>query len=175
MRETVKSAEWYQANTQCTWGMDGMEWRAQHSLSQCHVRHCYECRENTRKCDVWGCSVQSFCRSNGSPMHTWTFDLCFNVVRMLWTLLVILHGRLGRFEARTIDVLFLLAQLWTVIHHPRLSKFIWNYSGASNDGTCTGRYLRILSCNFFNWNQQPTILVNDCTKTDLSVHRWVFC
>ena len=28
-------------------------------LSQCHVRHWNECGENTRKCDVWGCSVHT--------------------------------------------------------------------------------------------------------------------
>ena len=30
----------------------GMTCATQHTLSQCHVRHCYECRENTRKYDV---------------------------------------------------------------------------------------------------------------------------
>ena len=47
---------------------------------------------------------------NGFPMHAWRCDLRFNVVRILWTLLVIFHGRFGRFEAYFIEILFLLAQ-----------------------------------------------------------------
>ena len=46
MRETVKSAEWRVAENQNaqpheTW----MGWHAHYALSQCHVRHCCECRE----------------------------------------------------------------------------------------------------------------------------------
>ena len=32
-------------------------------------------------------------------------------------------ARLGRFEAHVIEVLFLLAQFWTVTHHPRITLF----------------------------------------------------
>ena len=62
------------------------------------------------------------CGGNGFPMHAGMLDLRFNVVRILWTLVVIFHGRLGRFEAHLIEVLFLLAQFWTVTHHPRIIK-----------------------------------------------------
>ena len=56
------------------------------------------------------------------PMHARKIDLRVNVVRILWTWLVIFHGRLGRFEASIIEFLFLLAQFWTVTHHPRIIK-----------------------------------------------------
>ena len=52
--------------------------------------------------------------------------LRFNAVRILWALLGIFHGRLWRFETQIIEVLFLLAQWWTVIHIPRLVKFKQN-------------------------------------------------
>ena len=45
---------------------------------------------------------------NGFPMHAGRFDLRFNIVRILRTLLVIFHGRLGRFETHIVEVLFLL-------------------------------------------------------------------
>ena len=51
------------------------------------------------------------CGGNGFPIHARRFDLRFKVIRILWTTLVIFHGRLWRFEARIIEVLFLLAQL----------------------------------------------------------------
>ena len=54
------------------------------------------------------------CGRNGFPMHARRFDLRFNVIRTLWTVFVIFHGRLGRFEAHIIKSLFLLAQLWKV-------------------------------------------------------------
>ena len=38
------------------------------------------------------------CGGNGFPMHARMFDLRFNVVRILWTLVVIFRNRLGRFE-----------------------------------------------------------------------------
>ena len=50
------------------------------------------------------------CGGNGFPMHAGRFDLRFNVVRILRTILVIFHGRLGRFEVHIMEVLFLLAQ-----------------------------------------------------------------
>ena len=53
-------------------------------------------------------------------MHAGRFDLRFNVVRILWTLLVIFHGRLGKLESHIIEVFFLLPQLWTVLHHLQL-------------------------------------------------------
>ena len=57
----------------------------------------------------------SRCTPEGLPF-------ALNVVGILWTVLVFFHGRLGRFEAHIIEVLFLLAQLWTVTHHPRIIK-----------------------------------------------------
>ena len=39
------------------------------------------------------------CGSNSFPMHAWRFDPRFNVIRIFWTILVMFHGRLGRFEA----------------------------------------------------------------------------
>ena len=50
------------------------------------------------------------CGGNGFPMHARRFDLRCNVVRILWTILVVFHGGLGRFEVHIVEVLFLLAQ-----------------------------------------------------------------
>ena len=50
------------------------------------------------------------CGGNGFPIPARRFDLRFKIIRILWTILVIFHGRLGRFEAQIIEVLFLLAQ-----------------------------------------------------------------
>ena len=50
------------------------------------------------------------CRENDFPMHAGRFYLRFNVVRILRTILVIFHGKLGRFYVLIIEVLFLLAQ-----------------------------------------------------------------
>ena len=62
---------------------------------------------------------------NGFLMHAWkssSFQRCSNLV----SLARIFHGRLWRFETQIIEVLFLLAQWWTVIHIPRLVKFKQN-------------------------------------------------
>ena len=66
--------------------------------------------------------IMPLCGNNGFPMHARRFDLLFNVARILWCILVIFHGRLGRFEAHIIEVPFLLAQFWTVIYHPQIIK-----------------------------------------------------
>ena len=50
------------------------------------------------------------CGGNGFPMRARKFDLRFNVVRIFRTILVIFHGRLGRFEVPVIEVIFFLAQ-----------------------------------------------------------------
>ena len=81
---------------------------------------CYCCR--CRRCCFRGSGIFPLCGCNGFPMHAGRFDLRFNVVRILWTLLVIFHGGIGRFEIHIIEVLFLLAQFWTVISHPRIIK-----------------------------------------------------
>ena len=60
--------------------------------------------------------LHRFCGSNGFPMHAWRFDLRFNVVPILWTLLVIFHGRLGWFEAHIIEVLFLASSITSSAH-----------------------------------------------------------
>ena len=47
--------------------------------------------------------------SNGFPMHAWRFNLRFSIVRILWALPVIYHGRFGRFGTHIIEVFFLCA------------------------------------------------------------------
>ena len=73
--------------------------------------------------------------------------LRFNVVRILWTILVIFHGGLGRFATQIIEVFFLFAQWWTTIHVPRFVKIPIGHSEILNDGTCAGRWFFIHSCN----------------------------
>ena len=46
------------------------------------------------------------------------FDLRFNVVRIMWTILVIFHGKLGRFEVHMIEVLFLVEQFLNSNYSP---------------------------------------------------------
>ena len=87
--------------------------------------------------------------------------LRFNVVRILWALLVIFHGRLWRFATQIIEVFFLFAQWWTVIHNPRYVKIHIGRSEIFNDGTCTGGWFWIYSRNF---SLMTTVnhFVNDC-------------
>ena len=87
--------------------------------------------------------------------------LRFNVVRILWALLVIFHGWLWRFETLIIEVFFLLAQWWTVIHNRELVKIHTEHSAIFNDGTCTGEWFWIHSRNF---SLMTTVnhFVNDC-------------
>ena len=83
----------------------------------------------------------------------------FNVVRILWTLLVIFHGRVWRFATQIIEMFFLAAQWLTVIHNPRFFKKIyktfrhiqWWYSALENDS--------------HNFSLMTTVdrFVNDCT------------
>ena len=49
--------------------------------------------------------LPGFLEGNDFPMHAWRR---FNVVRILWTILVIFHGRHGRFWTHIIEILFLL-------------------------------------------------------------------
>ena len=62
---------------------------------------------------------------NGFPMHAWKFYLRFNIVRILWAILVIFHGRLWRSDD--------------------LSKVYVRHSGIFNDGTCIGGWFWIHS------------------------------
>ena len=94
----------------------------------------------------------------GFPKHARRFDLRFNVVRIFWTLPVIFHGGLGRFETHIIDVLFLFAQRWTVIHNPRLFRIHVGHSRALSDGTGTGRWFEFVLATF-HWCRSPTILI----------------
>ena len=98
---------------------------------------------------------------NGFPMHPWRFNLRFNVVRILWTSPVIFHGRLWRFATQIIEVFFLFAQRWTVLHNPRLVKIHVEYSTILNDGICTGGWFWIHSRNF-SLMTTVNYFVNDC-------------
>ena len=87
--------------------------------------------------------------------------LRFNVVRILWALPVIFHGRLWRFATQIIEVFFLFAQWWTVIHNPRLIRIQKRHSEMFDDGTCTGGWFWVHSRNF---SLMTTVnhFVNDC-------------
>ena len=74
--------------------------------------------------------------------------LRFNFVWILCALLVIFHGRLWRFATQIIEVFFLFAQWWTVIHNPRYVKIHKGRSEIFNDGTCTGSWFWIYSRKF---------------------------
>ena len=89
--------------------------------------------------------------------------LRFHVVRILWTLLVTFHGTLWRFATQIIEVFFLFAQWWTVIHNPRCVKIHTRHFGIFNDGTCTGGWFWNHSRNF---SLVTTVnhFVNDCTN-----------
>ena len=71
-----------------------------------------------------------------------------NVVRILWALLEIFHCRLWRFVTQIIEVFFLFAQLWAVIHNPRFVKIHIRHSRIFHDGTCTEEWFWIHSRNF---------------------------
>ena len=82
---------------------------------------------------------------NGFQKHARRFILRFNIVGILWTLLVIHHGRFGRFETHIIEVFF-RAQRGIVIHNVRVvtMNFVKNLSRprlfkihTESDGTCT--------------------------------------
>ena len=100
----------------------------------------------------------------GFPKHARRFDLRFNVVRIFWTLPVIFHGGLGRFETHIIEVLFLFAQRWTIIHNPRLIRIHLGQSRALSDDTGTRRWFWIRSCNF-SLMSIANHYVNDCTSS----------
>ena len=86
--------------------------------------------------------------------------LRFNVVRILWALLVKVHGRLWRFATHIIEVIFLFAQWWTVILYPRLIRIHFRHSEIFNDGTCTGGwFLNSLSQLFIGDNPSTTSLM----------------
>ena len=89
--------------------------------------------------------------------------LRFNVVRILWALPVIFHGRLWRFATQMIEVFFLSAQWWTLIHNPRFVKLHIRHFGIFNDGTCTGGWFCIQSRDF---SLVTTVndFVNECTN-----------
>ena len=93
--------------------------------------------------------------------------LRFNVVRILWALLVIFRGKLWRFATQIIEVFFLIAQWWTVVHNARFVKNQKKHSGVFNDGTCTGGWFWIHSCNF---SLLTTVnhFVNDCPNSKIS-------
>ena len=57
---------------------------------------------------------------NGFPKHARRVILRFNIVRILWALPVIYHGRFGRFETHIIEVFFLRAQRGTAVHNIRV-------------------------------------------------------
>ena len=73
--------------------------------------------------------------------------LRFNVARILWALLVMFHCRLWRFATQMIEVFFLFAQWWTVIHNPRLIRIQIRHSKIFHDGTCAGGWFWIRSRN----------------------------
>ena len=61
----------------------------------------------------------------GNSMHAWRFNLHFDIVRILWALPIIYHGRFWRFETHIIQVVFLRAQRGTVAHHGRVVTMIF--------------------------------------------------
>ena len=80
---------------------------------------CYRCR---RCCFRGGRDFAAFVEATVSRCMPEGLTFVSTVVRILWNILVIFHGWLGRFEAYIIEVLFLLVQFRTVFHHPRIMK-----------------------------------------------------
>ena len=98
--------------------------------------------------------------------------LRFNVVRILWSLLVIFHSRLWRFATQIIEVFFLFAQWWTVIHNSRLITIHPRRSEIFNDGTCAGGWFWIHARNF-SLVTSVNHFVNDCPNFYcLKFHTW---
>ena len=93
--------------------------------------------------------------------------LRFKVVRNLWAILVMFHGRLSRFATQIIEVFFFFAQWWTVIHNSRLVRIRKRHSELFNDGTCTGGWLWIHSRNFS--------LMTTVNHFKMIVPIWIFC
>ena len=87
--------------------------------------------------------------------------LRFNVVRILWALLVKIHGRLWTFATQITEVFVLFARWWTASHNPRFVKIHIRHSGTFNDGSSTGGWFWIHSRSF---SLMITVnhFVNDC-------------
>ena len=100
---------------------------------------------------------------NQFPDARLKIHLRFNVVRILWFLLVTFYGTLWRFATQIIEVFFQFAQWWTVIHNPRFVKIHTRHSGIFNDGTCTGGWFWNHSRNF-SLVTKVNHFVNDCTN-----------
>ena len=96
----------------------------------------------------WGGRVLPASWRQRFPDARLKIHLRFNVVRILWASLVILHGRLWRFATQIIEVLFLFAQWWNVIHNSRFVRIRIRRSEFFNDGTCAGGWFWIHSHNF---------------------------
>ena len=82
--------------------------------------------------------------------------LRFNVVRILWAILVMLHGRLSRFAPQIIEVFFFFAQWWTVIHNSRLVRIRIRHSELFNDGLVLEDDFEFTLATF-HWWQPSTI------------------
>ena len=85
---------------------------------------------------------------NGFPMHAWRFIFVSTLFESCEPYSWYFHGRLCRFATQIIDVFFLFAQWWTVIHNPRFVKIHTRHSELFNDGTCTGGWFWTHSRNF---------------------------
>ena len=81
--------------------------------------------------------------------------LRLNIVRILWTLLVIFHGKLWIFETQIIEFFFHFAQQWTVNHNSRFVKVKIRRSEFFNDGTCWRMILNSFSQLFIGDNREP--------------------
>ena len=105
-------------------------------------------------------------------MHAWKFDLRFNVVRILWTLLVKFHGRLWRFATHFVEVFFLCAQWWSEIPNPRLVRIHLRHSEIFKDGTCTGGWFWIYS-RYLSLMTTVNHFVNGCPYLNFHYfHTW---
>ena len=113
--------------------LNGLLSRVQSMMDCCCCCRCRRC------CFRGGQDFYRFVEGNGFPMHAGRFDLRFNVVRILRTILMIFHGRLGEIRST-----YYLSSLPSCpIFEPQLtihelSKFVWKWSGVFNDSTWTG-------------------------------------
>ena len=86
------------------------------------MKDCCCCCRCRRCCFRAGRDFAAFVEATVSRCMPERLTFVSTVVRILWNILVIFHGWLGRFEAYIIEVLFLLVQFRTVFHHPRIMK-----------------------------------------------------